>query len=257
VKHADTEQTLPSISTSYRWIICYLFKRVALPAHQESKGEESSLSGALLTPFTYTVNVDQVTGDLKIATIASDFEYNGYLDTSLQVRDSVFVFKNQAMIQFLGHDKRVTKFDANKKLLEIKYFLNGALKESKKIPYDLNTVDSDTLLVFLQEMLLKQTGNFNMDLIQKAKGLRVNANFTMLTGEELQKNVLENNFPEQFKKLSQQPEEVYVYVMKLTGIPGFIYHYKYYFVYRKEAPYQLVAYWGGAPKEEEFGYILE
>jgi hypothetical protein len=236
-----------------------LREQIALlfPVHQELKGEESSMGGILVTPFTNTVNMDEATGMIEITTVASDFEYNCHLDQSLQVRDSVFVFKNQNMIKFLGHDKRVTKFDERNKLLEIEYFLNGSEKGVKRIPYDQNNVDSDTLLVFLQGKLLEKAASFNINVIQKAKGLQVNANFNLLITIDLQRISPQYTFPEQFKRISKQQEEVFVYVMELTGLPGFIYPYKYYFAYRKVLPYQLIAYWGGAPKEEEFGYFLE
>jgi hypothetical protein len=227
------------------------------PAHQEYKGEESSLGGSLITPFTQTINVDELTGETRITMVACDFEYQSQLDSSLQVRESVFTFKNRDMIKSLGHDKRVTKFDAAKKLLAIEYYLNGKSKGVKKIPEDQNTVEGDTLMVFLQGMLLKKATNFNMDFIQKSRGLKVNANFTLRTINDFQKIAPEYNYPEQLKKLSKQPaEEVYLYVMELTGLPGFIYRYKYYFAYQKEPPYQVVAYWGGPPKDGEFGFVL-
>jgi hypothetical protein len=228
-----------------------------LPTHQELKGEENSMGGTSVTPFIYTVNKDETTGTIEVVTIANDFEFNCHLDQSLLVRDSVFLFKNPNMIKFLGHDKRVTKVDKLKKIMEIEYFLNGFLKGVKKIPYDQNKVDSDTLLLFLQEKLLEKAVDFNKDVIQKAKGLRVNAEFKLITTSDLQLISPQYTFPEQFKKISKQPEEVYVYVMELTGLPSFIYPYKYYFAYRKALPCQLIAYWGGALKEEEFGYILD
>lgn len=227
------------------------------PAQQEFKGEGSLLGGSILTPFIHTVNVETATGEIRITTVACDFEYQSCLDRSLQVKDSIFVFKNQDMIKFLGHDKRVTKFNGVKNLLEIQYFLNGVLKSCKKIPCDQNTIDSDTLMVFLQGMLLKKSTNFNMNIIPKAKGMRVNANFNLIVTDDFQKVSPQYKFPEQFKKIAKQRAEVYVYIMELTGLPNLVYPYRYYFAYRKEPPYQSVAYWGGASKEEEFAYLLE
>lgn len=227
-----------------------------LPAHQELTGEES-LRGGLLTPLTHTINVDEATGEIRITTVASDFTYQGSLDPSFQVRESIFIFKNKNMINLLGHDKRITRYDGVKKQLEIQYFLNGILKYLKKIPCDQNTVDTDTLIVFLQGMLLKKATNFNMYIISKSRGIRVHANFNLTTTNDLQQISPKYQFPDHFKRISKQVDGFYVYVMELTGLPNIIYPYKYFFAYRKESPYQLVAYWGGPLKEEEFGYIVE
>ncbi len=228
---------------------------ILFPEIQEYSGVVYSLGGSHITPFSHTIKVDQSTGNIVIYTVGTEFEYQGQLDPYLQIKTSDFIFKNSEMINFLGHDQRVTRYDPERKNLIVKYFLNNQEKKTKVFTSDCSCIDSDALPTFLQGMLLNNTGDFNLDLIQKAKGLRINADFKLIAVDNPLSLSTEYHFPPEFRNSLQQINKVYIYVMKLTGLPGLVYPYKYYFVYHNESPYQLVAYWGGESKEAEFGFL--
>ena len=223
-----------------------------LPVSQSFNGKAILLGGKANFPFTQTVNIDTQTKDIIIEIRSNSYSFIGRLDPSLRLQDSISTFRDKELIKFLGHDKRVTHFDSLRRKLIIDYYLNSKLKQTKEIGYDFATVDSDTLYLFLQAMLLKGTKDFSGQIVLNGKGLRLDMDFKLDTTNDLQSFTPQYSFPEKFKLITKQKDEVYVFTTTLTGAVNIVFPYKYYFAFSKTYPYKLIAYWGGKPQEAEY-----
>jgi hypothetical protein len=223
-----------------------------LPAVSEVAGESVQLNGKTAGPFSQSFKLDQAGGLAYINIVSDMFEFHGSYTPALRVVKSEFVFKNQDLIAYLGHDHRVTAWDGTSKI-KVRYYLNNRLRAEKSFS-DKGIVDSDIILFYLQGMLLKKTGDFQCELFGKKDGLSVNAKFRLVTTADFVKLAPEYNFPEGLRRISGLKNEVLVYIMELKGITRLFYGYKYYYVFEKGEPYRLIAYWGGPFREAEYGY---
>lgn len=227
------------------------------PDHESFQGETIQFGGKVSAIVNNTVKIDRTNGDIDVSITSKKFEYRGSFDNSFNLRKSVYLFKDQDLIKLVGHDKRVTSAEQSQKSISIEYYLNNRQKNVKKITCDQNTVDTDILLFYLHGRLLDGNDRFNTSLITKSSGMKVNAGFRLITTSDLQKLSPEYNFPPIMKKIIDQKVDRYVYIMELNGIEKVFYPYRYYYVYDKEAPHNLIAYWGGSVKLAEYAYIIE
>lgn len=226
------------------------------PANENFYGEASQFGGKVTALVNNSFEVDKSSGDIMISFLSKEFEYRGRFDNSFKLKNSVFTFKSKDLIKLVGHDKRVTNAEQSQKLMSIKYYLNDRQKDVKMITCDANTVDSDILLFYLQGKLLEGNEKFNITLISKGSGMKVNAAFRLTTASDFLKLSPEYEFPADLKKISGESPERYVYVMELSGVAKIFFPYKYYYVYDKENPHSLIAYWGGPVKNGEYAYKL-
>ena len=173
-----------------------------LPVSQSFNGKASLLGGKANFPFTQTVNIDSQTKEIMIEIRSNSYIFTGRLDQFLRLQESISIFKDKELIKFLGHDKRVTHFDNLRRKLIIDYYLNSKLKQTKEISYDYATVDSDTLYLFLQAMLLKGTKDFSGQIVLNGKGLRLDMDFKLDATDDLQSFAPLYNFPEKFKLIT-------------------------------------------------------
>lgn len=225
------------------------------PGNESFYGETVQFGGKICATVNNSVEIDPANGDIDIAIVSKEFEYRGSFDNYFKLKNSVFLFKDKDLVKLVGHDKRVTDAELPQKY-SIRYYLNDKQKDVKQITYDNNTVDSDILLFYLQGKLLEGNSKFNISLISKGNGMKVNAVFRRLLTADLQKLSPEYNFPSEMKKLLEQKVERYVYIMDLSGVAKIFYPYRYYYIYTKESPHNLIAYWGGSPKTAEYAYVL-
>ncbi|HEX3044210.1 MAG TPA: hypothetical protein VHY08_05610 [Bacillota bacterium] len=225
------------------------------PIEQVERGEAIQLGGKVATGLNQTIKVNPDNGGVRLTISADEFTYQGDLNKSLRVVKSEFLFRNPEIIKSLGHDQRITISDPSKKAMTIKYYLQGREKESKTFSYDFNTIDSDTLIVFLQGMLLSGVQQFNCDLIAKGQRMKINVNFRLSEVAGFTPDP-ESNLPEKLVQFLAQKTEKYIYEMKLTGVLNLIVPGKYYYVFEKTLPHRLIAYWGGTSNQAELAYIL-
>lgn len=183
------------------------------------------------------------------------FSYYGVLDKDLILQNSIIRNKEGKLIKALGHDKRVTKLDPEKQRIEIAYYRGDKLKVTKGITYDPGLLDSDILFLYLQQKLLMGTRDFHGSVLQKARGIRVNAKFKLFQVNDFKKLAPEYDFPAVYKDRTKYNQNVYVYVMQVTGILKIFYPHKYYYAYKNTYPYHLLAYWGGEPGMAEFHFF--
>jgi hypothetical protein len=225
------------------------------PIEQVERGEAIQLGGRVAAGLNQTIKVNPDNGGVRLTISADEFTYQGELDKSLRVVKSEFLFRNPDIIKSLGHDQRITLSDPSRKAMTIKYYLQGREKESKSFGYDLNTIDSDTLIVFLQGMLLVGVQQFNSDLIAKGQRLKINVDFRLREVAEFTPDP-GANLPEKLVQFLEQKTEKYIYEMKLTGVLSLFAPGKYYYVFEKTPPHKLIAYWGGISNRAEYAYIL-
>jgi len=223
-----------------------------LPAMTEISGQAYQLNGKTSGAFTQSFQLDDASGLITIAIVSDIFEFQGSFTPALRVVKSEFVFKDQDLITYLGHDQRVTVWEKPARI-KVKYYRNGRLKSEKSFP-DQGVVDSDIILFYLQAMLQKNAGDFQCELFGKKDGLIVSAGFRLLPTADFIKLAPEYNYPEGLRHISGLKNDVFVYVMELKGLPRLFYSNKYYYVFEKSEPYRLIAYWGGPLKEAEYGY---
>jgi hypothetical protein len=224
--------------------------------NQDFHGESSLLGGKFVSPLDGSIKVHQETGELQYEFTSTYMIYSGTFSENLQLKKSTFMVKGDEIIKVLNHDKRVTIQDETKKNMIIKYYLKGQEKGTKKVAYDQNTIDSDVFPLFLQGMLLKKATNFKTDAIIKAKGMRLTGVFTLESGSF---NDFKQKYdpPEKIKALSLQDDNVLVYIMEWTGLIHIVFPYRFYYVFSANPPHQIIAYWGGAPKDIEYQIYIK
>jgi hypothetical protein len=225
------------------------------PVEQVEHGEAIQLGGKVATGLNQTIKVDPDNGSVRLIISAGEFTYQGDLNKSLRVLKSEFIFRNPDIIKSLGHDQRVTIADPSRKTMTIKYYFQGREKESKTFSYDFNTIDSDTLIVFLQGMLLSGVQQFNSDLVAKGQRIKINVDFRLIEAAEFAPDP-EFNLPDKLVRFLKEKDEKFIYEMKLTGVLNLFVPGKYYYVFDKTPPHKFIAYWGGASSRAEYAYIL-
>lgn len=226
------------------------------PTLQVDHGQATQLGGKVATGLNQTIKVNPDNGGVRLTIDAlDDFTYQGELNKSLRVLKSEFSFRNPEIVKSLGHDQRITITDSSRKTMTIKYYLQGREKETKTFSYDQNTIDSDTLIVYLQGMLLSGVQQFNSNLIVKGDRLKVGVNFRLLEVSDFTPDP-ESNLPEKLVQFLKGKTEKYIYEMKLTGVLNLFVPGKYYYVFEKTPPHKLIAYWGGTSNRAEYAFIL-
>jgi hypothetical protein len=246
-------------------IIIFSFLSPGLQGAREPIGDlEVTLKGSSIfiniTPQSAIEVAQKVTwnDETKTYSVEMDngiFSYYGVLDKDLVLQNSIIRNKEGKLIKTLGHDKRVTKLDPEKQRIEIAYYRGDKLKETKEITYAPGLLDSDILFLYLQQKLLMGIRNFQGSVLQKARGIRVNAGFKLYQVNDFEELAPEYDFPAVFKDRTKYDQDVYVYVMQLTGILKVFYPHKYYYAYENTYPYNLLAYWGGEPGMAEFHFF--
>lgn len=193
---------------------------------------------------TYSVEIDN-----------EIFSYYGVLDKNLILQNSIIKNQEGKLIKALGHDKRVTKMNPEKQQIEIEYYRGNKLKKTKEFTYGSELLDSDILFLYLQQKLLQGRRDFKGSVLQKARGIKVNAEFKLFQVNDFEKLAPEYDFPAVLTDRTKYNHNVYVYVMQLTGILKIFYPHKYYYAYENTHPYNLLAYWGGEPGMAEFHFF--
>jgi hypothetical protein len=196
--------------------------------------------------------VDKTTGDIKIQTTSNDFNFLGHYNRYMQLKDSETFCSNPEVIEIQDFDYRIAVFDDVKKQIIVKYYKNNLMNKIRKFRFDQTTIDTDALVIYLQGMLLNNSGSFNFNILLKSKGLRLNANFKLQKTVDLKIISNRSSFPEIFNDVLSNNEEFMVYKMSFTGIFKVLYPYKFYFVYKQNPLGDLVVYWGGAFLDEEY-----
>ncbi len=226
-----------------------------LPPVQEFEAEIIQNNGKLIDKVRQTYKVDEQTGLINIGFISNSFEFKGSFTKTLAVRQSEFVFKNKDYINYLGYEKRDTVWDDTINKMKVEYFLNNRLKAVKYFSGD-GLIDSDVILFYLQGMLIKGSQELNNVLATKKDGLKIHVRFKLITITDFLKLAPEYNFPADLRRLAALRNEVYVYIMEITGITRLFYSARYYYVFEKTFPHRAIAYWGGSLTDAEFGCIL-
>jgi hypothetical protein len=226
-----------------------------LPPMQSFNGKALLFNGKSDFIFTQSAAWDCLKNRFTVETRSSSYLFNGVVDSTLRLHESTAQFYDPAMIAFLGHDRRVTSFDEQRQKLTIDYYLKNKKKSTKTVTYDANTVDSDTLFLFLQAMMAENNPAFSGSLILNSKGLRLDADFERVAPADFAKLTPEYRFPERFAGLLKPAGGAYVYVLKLPGLVKAVFPYRYYYAFKKTAPYNLLAIWGGDPREAEFYFV--
>jgi hypothetical protein len=180
---------------------------------------------------------------------------SGCFTKTLRVRESEFIFKSKEYIDYLGYEKRDTVWDNETNKMKVEYYLSNRLKTTKYFS-GTGLIDSDIVLFYLQGMLTKGSQEFDTDLATKKDGIKIRVKFKLITTTDFLKLSPEYNFPEGLSRLAAQKNEVYVYVMEVSGFIGLFYSAKYFYVFEKAPPHRVIAYWGGLLQDAEFGYIL-
>lgn len=222
-------------------------------------GYAYALGGKIGSEFSQLISYNDESGLYQIKVSSNIYNFSLEMDHNLRLKYSEWTTKNKNLIKLLGHDKRITLHDCETQKTIIQYYLGNRLKETKMFAYDEDTIDSDMINIYLQKKLAEGIQVFNCNVLLKARGLKLNVRFHRETVKDLIGFSQEYNFPEKFREFSnhfvQDNNEVYVYVMELTGIFKLFYPYKYYTAFTKSSPHRLVAYWGGAPRDADFIFI--
>lgn len=224
-----------------------------LPARQTFSGRIVNPRRNQDVPFNSWIEVNPETGGVDLGFISSLYEVRATLDSALRVIESVLTFHEERLIKRSGHDRRVAKINTGKKdSIHIEYFLKGRKVKEKDVGYDYFTFDLDLPQVVLQALLIKGIKEFNVDVIIKDRGWRINLNFQLVESKDLASLASEYEFPPQLKELLKPESDYYVYVSKISGILRFLYNHKFYGVFSKTEPHKFVAYWGGNPDWVEY-----
>ena len=222
-------------------------------------GNSYVLGGKVSSNFRQRITYDNKTSLYRVKYDSAIYELTAELDANLQLKHSEWQTKNSELIKRLGHDKRITYYDSEEKVLKIEYYKEGKIKETKNFSYDKDTLDSDLIYLYLQKVLAADNKGSNCDIILKSRGLKINVAFHQLSTKDLLSFTPQYSFLDGFRRFAQQMgeqgEELDVYVMDLTGLPKLLFPHKYYLAFKKTSPRQFVAYWGGAPKVAEFTFI--
>lgn len=204
-------------------------------------------------PFKSWIEVNPETGRVDLEFVSPLYEVRATLDSALRVIESVLTFHEERLIKKSGHDQRVAKTNTKEKdSIHIEYFLKGRKVKEKDVGYDYLTFDLDLPQVALQALLLKGIKEFNVDVILKDRGWRININFQLVESKDLASLASEYEFPPQLKELLKPESGYYVYVSKISGIMRLLYNHKFYGVFSKTEPHKFVAYWGGKPEWAEY-----
>jgi antitoxin component YwqK of YwqJK toxin-antitoxin module len=179
------------------------------------------------------------------------------LDKSLKIIKNKFQILNLANKEKIPYDSLEAVISSDKKKLVISDFLNGIKnKETRTLVYNNNTVYIDTITLFLAGCLNKGIKNFKAEMIIDSQKIKIPVEFKLITT----KNLLElspeyTDVPDFFVKGALSKEELYVFVFNFAGVAWPFYPHKWYVAYKKEAPHQLVAYWGEDPQYPFFQLV--
>lgn len=224
-----------------------------------STGYAFALGGKVCSVFLQLISYNEQSQLYKVEVDSEIYNFTSIMDKELRLKDSKWVTKEKDLIKLLGHDKRITIYDLQSEKATIQYYMKGKLEKTKVVDYNQDILDSDIIYLYLQKMLVTGTTKFNCDVLLKARGLKMNVNFNRETVKDLTTFSPEYNFPRKFREFADQlagsDKRFFVYVMQLTGIYKLFYPHKYYTAFTESSPHQLVAYWGGAPKEADFMFI--
>lgn len=219
------------------------------------------LGGRLSSRFDQSLTWDEETQAFKARIRSELFTFDADLDPLFRLKQSVWRSENAELLKVLGYDRRITEYDPEANTIIIRYYLDGEQKEKKILKRDEHIIDSDLLPLYLEDLIRKEILKSNCHLILMSRGLKVKVDFNRVEIRDLLKLSPDYNYPAGFRDhlltLSQSGEEFSVFVMDLTGIVRLFYPHKYYIVYRKELSYRFTAFWGGAPKDADFIFVIE
>ena len=223
------------------------------------RGSSYILGGKVSSDFRQNITYDHKANLYRVTYASAIYELTAEVDANLLLKYSKWQTRNSELINRLGHDKRITYYDAEHEVLKIEYYKGEELKEIKNLSYDEDTLDSDLIYLYLQKVLTPENNGANCDIILKSRGLKINVVFHQLSTKDLLNFTPQYQFLDGFckfaRQMEEQGEELEVYVMDLTGIPRLLFPHKYHLAFKKTIPRQFVAYWGGAPKAAEFTFI--
>ncbi len=166
-----------------------------------------------------------------------------------------FSISNADFAKSLGLDSQIIRIKNNSIIIE--NYLAGKKKSEAKIALDKPITDIDMLPILLPGIIKNGGANkdFNMDVLIKSKGLRLNADLGYLApgSGEVAKEAAKT--PPEFQSRLKNYASVHCYRLHPTGIIGLISG-SFYLLYADDAEKSFIGYFGGSGSSME-GLILD
>jgi len=157
-------------------------------------------------------------------------------------------------IAFIGYDARKALLKEGMRL-EWSLWKGGAVTKRSEVSLARPMVNSDTLGLCLQRLLLLRPESRSGELFLMSMGMRLGVDFRYFTATNLGEISKYRLPPEAASRTSALTKTLHVYEMSANGLIGFFASDKYYQVFRDDAEKTPVAYWGGGEKAFEFMII--
>lgn len=227
----------------------------ALPLNQKFRGTIYSEKRGYDCGFEASFEVDLEKNELHFSMTSDVYTVKARVDSRLQVISSEFSILDQKTAHEQGHDKRITRKDPQVQGQLLTEFFSGKQRlREKKSSYQYYTLDLDVAHLILQAILINGIEGFTTDAIYKEKGWRLSLAVKLIKTANPTELYPQYNYPVRFLKIFEAGEVFFVYEVKVVGVFGLFYRYKYYMVYGQESPHLFKAYWGGAPERVVFIY---
>lgn len=222
-----------------------------IPAWQRYQTKAICLGGKVRISFIFDVIVDESSGNIMINTGGNDVNFEGVYDGAMRLLKSHDTYQNETMIQTQGYDRREACRGTDNRVT-LNFYRADKLIKSSLLTWDVKTVETNGLNIYIQAMALQGTPRLNATLLSRFRGAKYPVNIKLLTDKEIVKIPVTENSKELFGPAFLKDQKLLIYELSLAGVYGILYPHKFYFAYQKEPLGHLAGCWGGVDIDEEY-----
>ncbi len=220
--------------------------RDVLPSVQDYQIDIVTPSGDVEYSYTSQMKVDTALNQIVIKAEGSSYTSHSMYDMNLHLLQSQLIVTSAEDQERIGFDQRMARL-TDDNLLVVEFFLDQQLQDDREVKVPEETVDIESLGLYLQGLMLQGITEFHgnlFDINSANKFNRLRVDFMDVSA--LERLNRKSNFPPQVAAFMEDTQRIQVISLGLAGLVRIFFPHRFYVVLENEAPYHILGFWGGS-----------
>ncbi len=197
--------------------------------------------------YTTSMRIDRDLAQITIAATGPSYQSKSVYDLSFLLLSSELEVRAKDDIERIGFDRRTAFIDIEVDRLVLEFFLEQESQQIREHDIPTETVDIESLGLYLQSLVLAGETTFHGNLYDSNSGDKFNRlQVSLLKQSEIDKLVRQSTFPETMNVMLKDSDNIIVFSLGLRGLIRIFFPHRFYVVLEKQAPHHILGFWGGS-----------